>query len=120
MVGTLSPLCIEVEAAVIRQLRPEAAKRGLNITSLIRNLLDVVATDHLVTAILDDGGAILRRQDRRRPDPGQVGIRHLSQSAPRRAKNLGTVRRPCPSKRTTRPREKFSAHGLPSGNSGQI
>jgi hypothetical protein len=57
MVGTLPPLCIEVEAAVIRQLlRPEAAKRGLNVTSLIRNLLNVVATDHLVTAILDDGG----------------------------------------------------------------
>jgi hypothetical protein len=53
MVGTLPPLCIEVEAAVIRQLCPGAAKRALNVTSLIRNLLDVVATDGLVGVILE-------------------------------------------------------------------
>ena len=46
---------IEVEHAVVARLRVEAARRDMPVKSLVRNLLDVIASDGLVTAVLDDG-----------------------------------------------------------------
>jgi hypothetical protein len=45
---------IEVEHAVIMALRPEARRRDVSVERLVRNILTVVATDRLVTAVLDD------------------------------------------------------------------
>jgi hypothetical protein len=47
-------LNIAVEFDIIRRLRPAAAARDMPVTRLIRELLDVVAQDDLVAAILDD------------------------------------------------------------------
>jgi hypothetical protein len=35
-------------------LRPEAARRDVPVTRLVHDLLSVIATDHLTTAVLDD------------------------------------------------------------------
>jgi hypothetical protein len=45
---------IELDNDIIVRFRVEAAKRERTVTSLIRELLDVIATDRLTTAILDD------------------------------------------------------------------
>ncbi len=45
---------IELELDLVRRLRPEAARRGVSVAALVRDLLDVVAADQLVGAILDD------------------------------------------------------------------
>lgn len=45
---------IEVEHEVIVRLRRDAAIREMPVASLIRELLDVIANDRLVTAVLDD------------------------------------------------------------------
>jgi hypothetical protein len=37
------------------KLRAEAAKREKTVPQLVRNLLDVIVSDKLTTAILDDG-----------------------------------------------------------------
>ena len=47
---------VEIAHDVVLVLRHEAARRGLSVPGLVREILDVVATDHLVGAILDDGG----------------------------------------------------------------
>ncbi len=54
VIGVPPPLTVEVAPDVIRGLRPEAARRGLSVAALVRDLLDVVAADQLVGAILDD------------------------------------------------------------------
>ncbi len=48
------PVQIELEIDLVRRLRPEAARRGVSVAALVRDLLDVVAADQLVDAILDD------------------------------------------------------------------
>jgi hypothetical protein len=45
---------IEIEHDVIVKLRIEAARREKTVQQLIRTLLDVIVTDRLTTAILDD------------------------------------------------------------------
>ncbi len=52
--GVPPPLLIELELDLVRQLRPAAARRGLSVAALVRDLLDVVAADQLTDAILDD------------------------------------------------------------------
>lgn len=39
----------------LRDLRPHAERRGLHVTALVRQLLDLVIADGLVDAVLDDG-----------------------------------------------------------------
>jgi hypothetical protein len=46
---------VEIDRILIVRLRPEAAKRGMQVPALIRDLLDVIVADKLTTAILDDG-----------------------------------------------------------------
>jgi hypothetical protein len=46
---------VEIEHEVVVRLRRDAAIREMPVQSLIRELLDVIATDRLVTAVLDDG-----------------------------------------------------------------
>ncbi len=53
-IGTRPPMLLELEHELVRKLRPEAARRGLSVAALVRDLLDVVAADQLVGAILDD------------------------------------------------------------------
>jgi hypothetical protein len=45
---------IEVDHGIVVQLRRDAAIRGMPVASLIRELLDVIATDGLAGAVLDD------------------------------------------------------------------
>jgi hypothetical protein len=49
-------MTVEVGHDLVVRLRPEAARRDLPVKTLIGDLLDVIATDALVTAVLDDGG----------------------------------------------------------------
>jgi hypothetical protein len=46
---------IEIEHDLIVRLRPEAAARETTVQNLVRELLDVIASDKLTAAILDDG-----------------------------------------------------------------
>jgi hypothetical protein len=46
---------IEIDRALIRAFRPEAARRAISVQRLIREILERVATDKLVSAVLDDG-----------------------------------------------------------------
>jgi hypothetical protein len=46
---------IELDHDLVVRFRAEAAKRETTVPQLIRDLLDVIATDRLTTAILDDG-----------------------------------------------------------------
>jgi len=49
-------LVVEIDHGLVVRLRPEAARRGLPVKSLIHDLLDVVGEEPgLVGAILDDG-----------------------------------------------------------------
>ena len=50
-----SPNVIEVDREILVRLRPEAARRNVSVVFLIRDLLDVIVTDNLTGAILDDG-----------------------------------------------------------------
>jgi hypothetical protein len=45
---------VELEESVVRSLRGEASRCNVLVARLIRDLLDVIATDHLTTAVLDD------------------------------------------------------------------
>jgi hypothetical protein len=47
------PMMVEVDHALVVRLRPEAARRDLPVRSLIRDLLDRIATDGLTAAVLD-------------------------------------------------------------------
>jgi hypothetical protein len=55
--GDTSPpfVAVEIDREVARALRPEAARRGTSVPQLCRDLLETVATDKLVGAVLDDG-----------------------------------------------------------------
>lgn len=46
---------IDIDRATVAALRPEAWARQVSVNDLIRRVLDVVAADGLVGAILDDG-----------------------------------------------------------------
>jgi hypothetical protein len=54
--GDTSPpfTTIEVDRELVRAFRPEAARRATTVPRLITDLLAVIASDHLVTAVLDD------------------------------------------------------------------
>ncbi len=45
---------VEIEPDLVARLRHEAAVRDLPVKSLICRLLDVIARDRLVAAVLDD------------------------------------------------------------------
>jgi hypothetical protein len=45
---------VDVEESVVRGLRGEASRRNVRVARLIRDLLDVIVTDRLTTAVLDD------------------------------------------------------------------
>jgi hypothetical protein len=45
---------VEIEESVVRGLRGEASRRQVPVARLIRDLLDVIVTDRLTTAVLDD------------------------------------------------------------------
>jgi hypothetical protein len=47
-------LSVEIEHAVVVALRPEARRRDISVARLVHDLLNVIATDQLTTAILDD------------------------------------------------------------------
>jgi hypothetical protein len=47
---------IEIEHAIIVCFRREAQRRDVPVTRLIHDLLDVIAHDRLVDAVLDDRG----------------------------------------------------------------
>jgi hypothetical protein len=53
IVGTPPPLQLELGYDLVCQFRPEAARRDMSVAMLIRSLLDMVAADGLVGAILD-------------------------------------------------------------------
>jgi hypothetical protein len=44
---------VEIDHALILALRPEAARRDMTVPRLINDLLDVIASDGLVGAVLD-------------------------------------------------------------------
>ncbi|GAN14133.1 hypothetical protein I6G65_16015 [Sphingomonas paucimobilis] len=45
---------VAIDADTLRALRPHAARRGISVVALARNLLIVLADDNLVDALLDD------------------------------------------------------------------
>jgi hypothetical protein len=45
---------VELDLGVVTPLRKEAARRDISLQCLVTNLLDVIATEQLTTAILDD------------------------------------------------------------------
>jgi hypothetical protein len=45
---------VELEESVVRSLRGEVSRRNVPVARLICDLLDVIATDRLTTAVLDD------------------------------------------------------------------
>jgi hypothetical protein len=47
------PISIELEHEIAVKFRREAARREMTVQGLVREILDVVATDRLTTAILD-------------------------------------------------------------------
>jgi hypothetical protein len=51
--STTIPLLIDRDIVV--RLRPAAIKRDLSVVRLVEELLDVIASDGLVGAVLDDG-----------------------------------------------------------------
>ena len=48
-------VAVELEHLVAVRLRRAAAVRDVPVKRLINNLLDTIATDHLIDAVLDDG-----------------------------------------------------------------
>jgi hypothetical protein len=46
---------LDLDASAVSALRREAAKRDVPLRYFLNNLIDIIATDHLATAILDDG-----------------------------------------------------------------
>ncbi len=47
---------VVVSLDALRALRPHAAKRNLSVNALVRRLIDTVADEGMVDAVLDDGG----------------------------------------------------------------
>jgi hypothetical protein len=60
-VGVPPPLVIRLENDVVRRLRPAAARRDLNVQALVVALLDAIAEDGLIDAVLDDASSEQRR-----------------------------------------------------------
>ena len=52
--GVRPPVTIEVDHCIVARLRIEAARRERTVKSLILELLDTIANDKLVDAVLDD------------------------------------------------------------------
>ena len=50
----LRTIPIEIEHSTITRFRQEAARRDVPVVRLVHDLLNVVAADGLVTAVLDD------------------------------------------------------------------
>jgi hypothetical protein len=48
---------IEIDREIVRRLRPAAVARGTTVVEIAREVLEVVASDRLVDAVLDDGPA---------------------------------------------------------------
>ncbi len=48
------PTLIEIDHAVVLRLRPEAARRGITVSQLARDLLDRIADDDLTPAVMLD------------------------------------------------------------------
>lgn len=46
---------ILIPRTVLVELLPHAGRRGISINDLVRRIVEAVATDHLVDAVLDDG-----------------------------------------------------------------
>jgi hypothetical protein len=53
-VHTYPPVLLKVEHGIVVRLRREAARRDWPVERLISELLDAIATDRLVDAVLDD------------------------------------------------------------------
>ncbi len=56
-IGMVPPLQIEVGHDVVLRLRPAARPRGVNVKTLVHDLLDAIAADGLTDAVLDDADA---------------------------------------------------------------
>jgi hypothetical protein len=54
---------LNVGRAVIERLGPEAQARGITVTELAERLLDVIAHDEMVGAVLDDAPEMKSRKD---------------------------------------------------------
>jgi hypothetical protein len=52
--GSNMKMTLDVPAEAVAQLRIEAKKRGISLPELCGLLLDHIAADNLVTAVLDD------------------------------------------------------------------
>lgn len=50
------PTTIELDAELMVQLRPHAKFREKSVVALAKELLDTVVYEHLIDAVLDDGG----------------------------------------------------------------
>jgi hypothetical protein len=50
----LGLVAVEFDRATLQQLRPEAARRNTSVPQLVRDVIEAVATDKLVGAVLDD------------------------------------------------------------------
>ena len=46
---------VDIDRSILTKLRPAAVERDCSVERLVRQLLDVIATDKLTGAILDDG-----------------------------------------------------------------
>lgn len=49
------PLFCEIAHPLVASFRPEARRRDISVARLILDMLDVIAADGLVGAVLDDG-----------------------------------------------------------------
>ncbi|HEX9324093.1 MAG TPA: hypothetical protein VF913_18535 [Xanthobacteraceae bacterium] len=48
------PVTVELEYLLARKVRPEAARRDMTVSRLVVDLLDVIVSDELIDAVLDD------------------------------------------------------------------
>jgi hypothetical protein len=62
---SVTALEVELGGDVLAYFRREAARRDLTTYQLVRDLLDVIATDALVPAVLDNGGSDPQRAESR-------------------------------------------------------
>jgi hypothetical protein len=53
-VGNSGPVAINLSRDLMVRLRPEASRRGISVAQLIRDMLETIASDKLVGAVLDD------------------------------------------------------------------
>jgi hypothetical protein len=49
-----APTKVEIGPDIVTPLRREAARRDMSLQCLVTNLLDVIVTDELTGAVLDD------------------------------------------------------------------